>query len=428
MYWVDTRRRIGAGLAAAAAAHDDHQLLVGEVVVLRTRCWPSARCNFMRFMWRPRELLTGAVIAAGLLAMGVSADATTPIRAPAPGASSAPASPEPAAGSGTPGGTGTPAAPNPPGASPAPDGRLHARIDVSVATLWMHPHATRALDRPSLERPVAIRTWLARMGAAERRWLVGRLVTQALYGQDVVVRRRQGGWDQVSLTGQARGGGLSYPGWLPERQLSFRPRAAIAAPATVAVVRTPTAWLRTPGAGDAPGARFLQISFDTQLPVVGRRAGFVSVGTPDGATREIAAGAVWLRPVGALVPTPSGKQIVSTARQFLGLRYLWAGTSGFGFDCSGLTSAVYAASGIVIPRTADLQAGVGWPVARSRLAPGDLVFFSPGGGGIDHVAIYVGHGRILESPNSSFSVRVIPLSLRSGQYVAARRMLGPTPR
>lgn len=373
-------------------------------------------------MWRPRELLTGAVMAAGLLAMVVSADATTPIRAQAPGPSGAPPYPAPA-----PGGGGS-AAPSSPGVAPAPDGRLHARIDVSVATLWMHPRATRGLDQPSLQQPVAIRTWLGHLGSAERRWLVGRLVTQALYGQDVVVRRRQGGWDQVSLTSQARGGGLSYPGWLPERQLTFRPPPATTAPATVAVVRTSTAWLRTPGAGDAPGARFLQISFDTQLPVVGRRAGFVSVSTPDGETKEIAAQAVWLRPVGVLVPTPSGEEIVSTARQFLGLRYLWAGTSGFGFDCSGLTSVVYAAYGIIIPRTADLQAGVGWPVPRARLAPGDLVFFSPSGSGIDHVAIYAGRGRILESPNSSFSVRVIPLSVRSGEYVTARRMLGPTPR
>lgn len=96
------------------------------------------------------------------------------------------------------------------------------------------------------------------------------------------------------------------------------------------------------------------------------------------------------------------------------------GTSGFGFDCSGLTYLDYRARGRTIPRDADAQAATGAAVSRDALRAGDLVFFAARGT-VHHVGIYAGGGRMVDSPQTGGVVEVVVVA--SGGYAGARRYL-----
>ena len=296
-----------------------------------------------------------------------------------------------------------------------------AYVDVSVATLWARPGLARPVDAPSLTDPVDMAAWTGRLSVAERRWLVGKLETQALFGTRVLVLERRGAWSRVVVPGQptprdARG----YPGWVPSRQLTSSPTLAGLARAPVAVVTARTAWLRT-----SSGRPALQVSYGTRLLVVGTTGREVRVATPHGSVLTFRRSAVSVYPSPGAIPRPAGSAVVAAAERFVGVRYLWAGISAWGFDCSGLVYTVYRRFGLTLPRDADAQARAGRPVARGALRPGDLVFFAgPGGAGpITHVAIYAGAGRIVESPDSSSAVRVVPLAPRLDRLAAARRYL-----
>jgi cell wall-associated NlpC family hydrolase len=136
----------------------------------------------------------------------------------------------------------------------------------------------------------------------------------------------------------------------------------------------------------------------------------------DGAGSDTGSGSA-----GTVVANSAAAQTaVDTALAQLGDPYVWAASGPNSFDCSGLTQFAYAAAGISLPHSSSAQSGMGAPVSRSDLQPGDLVFFySP----VSHVGIYIGNGQMVHASTSGEPVKISSLDAM-GSYNSARRLAG----
>jgi len=121
------------------------------------------------------------------------------------------------------------------------------------------------------------------------------------------------------------------------------------------------------------------------------------------------------------------RELVKTAETFIGLPYLWGGTSWEkGFDCSGLTMTVYQLNGLELPRHSGHQFQAGAFVSMSNLQPGDLVFFHTRRKGvISHVGIFIGNGLFIHAPSEGKTIRKESLaaSYYKARYAGARTYL-----
>lgn len=308
-----------------------------------------------------------------------------------------------------------------------------SRIAVTVAGVWTSPDAPRAIDAPALGNPVLLENWLAALDDDTRLALCKekRLATQALLDTPVEVleRHRDGqgkDWCRVVIPSQPSSlDPRGYPGWIPAAQLAEGEGCLTDTEA--AMVVTPVAWLQ-----GLSQERSLKLSFLTRLKlaepvpeVADRRASRVWV--------ETSLGRGWLPRDSVQLPgeglSATAATLETLGRRFDGLRYLWAGNSSFGYDCSGLVHSLFAAIGIALPRDASDQVETGQPVELGERRAGDLLFFEkPNDAGrlvVDHVALYLGEDRMLHSPTNNARVerRRLGGSRYAEQLCAVRRYL-----
>ena len=276
-------------------------------------------------------------------------------------------------------------------------------ISVSVATVWTGPDAPRECDALATADRPDVAAWAASMDTETRLDLHGRTVTQALLGEPAVPVEERAGWIRVVLpwqpSGQDSGG---YPGWIRASHLGA---AAKPGDRTVAVA-APLAGCRTPEG-------VVDLSYGTCLSALESDPELTTVALPDGREGRLPTSRLRTPEVD---PTAGwATSLLDSARQFLGLRYLWGGTCGWGLDCSGFVHLAHRVLGQRVPRDALDQAPAAQRVELGEARPGALYFFARPGERPHHVGFVTepaapGPPAMLHAPEGTELIEEVTLS------------------
>ncbi len=236
-----------------------------------------------------------------------------------------------------------------------------SKVTAEVATVWTSPDAPRLVDEPAVRDCPDLAAWTTGLDASARFGLHGRTLTQLLRDEPVdLLDRGPDGWVRVAAP------------WQPAPD---EPRGY-------------PGWVRA--------AHLQSLSGDDTSAVDG----------PSGPVSRDRVG------------------VMAQAQRFVGLRYLWGGTSPWGLDCSGLVHYAFRQAGVVVPRDAHAQYAVAHPVALGDEMPGDLYFFAGGDGRVFHVGFVTGVGQMLHAPEGGGLIEDAVLADdRLATRVAAGRFL-----
>ena len=232
------------------------------------------------------------------------------------------------------------------------------------------------------------------------------VVSQAIYGTNVKLLLAHGEWSRIETPDH-------YRGWTPSRYLRIILTGDGYATAGV-TVQVQSLFANVYSEPDVTKHKpVVTIPFESRLEVVpddpkgGRNTknesheGWLHVRLAGQTLAWIQAGDVTADPKPLTIP-----ESIELAKRFLGIPYLWGGRSSYGFDCSGFTQMLMRARGFNMPRDADKQAA--WTglvrVERKDLQPGDLLFFGPSAKEIDHTAMYIGDGQIIQAVTNDHPV------------------------
>ncbi|MGG0669648.1 C40 family peptidase [Lederbergia citrisecunda] len=302
---------------------------------------------------------------------------------------------------------------------------VHYAISVPVTNVWRVPNKTRKIDAISIMAQPDMPKWTKGLTVAEKNWLIGKTDTQALYGDRVEVLKSSGDWLRIAVADQfTKGQAKGYEGWVPKSHV--KAYSPVDDGSKIAIVTAKFASVyNEPKLHDK--YKFIDISYTTILQVVKEEKDWLQVRTKTDGLKYIRKQDVKVYADFESIPKPSQKELVDSAKQYVGLPYLWAGVSAYGFDCSGLMYSVYKNHGILIPRDSSVQATHGTAVKRNDLQPGDLMFFAhnKGKGKVYHVSMYIGDGKMVHAPNSSRKVEVVNINTGTYKtnYAGARRYL-----
>lgn len=284
------------------------------------------------------------------------------------------------------------------GSEPALQPGHEAVVGVAVATLWVAPDRVRPIDDLAIWVPSRPRDWVESMSVEDRADLQGRILSQLLLGERVIVEELHGDWARVVALSQPSGyDHRGYPGWLPADQLSALDGIHAAGVRVAArhrgdepvedrtgvwhvVVATATALRDDPDAALAvPG-----VTFGTRLMALGApHDGWVPVAVPG---RFEPAWAIE-EDVEAVLPVPpsDNTEVLEWADRLRDVPYVPGGMSAYGVDGAGFVHLVWRRFSVMLPREARDQAATTAEIPLGYERPGDLYLFGTPGGEIDHI-------------------------------------------
>ena len=253
--------------------------------------------------------------------------------------------------------------------------------------------------------------------------------TQALLGTPLRILKKERGWYYVQTPDD-------YLGWCDDRIVMVDQEGLAAWSAKPKLIVT-TEITFTRESEDRTSQVVSDVVAGDILALKNRTAGSYEVEYPDGRTAflPVEMGEPYNEWLARALDTP--ESIVATARRFMGIPYLWGGTSAKGMDCSGFTKTVYFLNGVLLPRDASQQVHVGELVDTTggvNLHPGDLLFFGSRATAdrrerVTHVAISLGGKRFI---HASTDVRINSLAPSDTDYsqhreqgfLRAKRIIG----
>lgn len=257
---------------------------------------------------------------------------------------------------------------------------------------------------------------------------ISEMVTQALMGTPVKILKQVKGWYMIQTPD-------SYLGWVDnDAVISLNEKEYNNWKASPRII-----YLRKTGDvyGDPAGKKIVSdIVAGCILSLQNSGNLFYEVLFPDGRTGYIHREEAMPFREWAGKSKPEGKNLIKTAESFMGIPYLWGGTSVKGFDCSGFVKTVYFLNGVILARDASLQFRHGIRVRRSAypdsLKAGDLLFFGSVRNGRPrptHVGMYISDTEFIHSSgmvrvNSLDSTRNNFSRSRRDTFIGVRRIIG----
>lgn len=228
--------------------------------------------------------------------------------------------------------------------------------------------------------------------------------SELLYGDIVEVLKTSGEYAQVTVIKQAyKNEPKGYPGWIFNKDLASIPDGWSEELDQIAV-KQPIAKINI--IKDNQSSQ-MDLSIGTILSVLEETTDEYKVLTPAGI------GIIGKRDAHLLsdLPLNAVDQLINNAKSFLDLRYVWAGTSAAGFDCSGFVYTLFRTFNIWLSRDAQEQVFEGEAHSYEEAKPGDLLFFAyqEGYGEVHHVGIYLGEDQMIHSQTPGSKVMITKL-------------------